>query len=129
MENKREPIRNTHLGKANSAKLNMWLASRWSANAELTAETGRLFGEQAKKEALFILLDDEKACLDNATSSQTVKEFNARQSQINRHTLARLNEVFEKYKQEVTRPKGISPEWEAFFRRLDNYRNASLRVP
>ena len=129
MENKREPIRNTHLGKANSAKLNMWLASRWSANAELTAETGRLFGEQAKKEALFILLDDEKACLDNATSSQTVKEFNPRQSQINRHTITRLNEVFEKYKQEVTRPKGISPEWEAFFRRLDNYRSASLRVP
>ena len=118
-------IKNTLILTINTVVAGLGLGLVYEVTKEPIARTE----EQAKKEALFILLDDEKACLDNATSSQTVKEFDTRQSQINRHTIARLNEVFEKYKQEVTRPKGISPEWEAFFRRLDNYRNASLRVP
>lgn len=126
LEDLRPPIRNPHLGAEASARLDALLGARRARNANLADETEALFGSAAKREVIRILIDDERACTANAKESKSAAEFARRQRKTDATTERKLSAVFERYKAHYNRrAKDNSPEWNLFFKRVNEFKKAS----
>lgn len=125
LEDLRPPVNNPHLGPEASARLDGLLAARRTRNANMADETEALFGSAAKREVIRILIDDERACTANAKESRSAAEFARRQRQTDETTERKLSSVFERHKANYNRrAKDNSPEWNHFFKRVNEFRKA-----
>lgn len=126
IEELRPPIKNTSLGKEGAAQVEAFLLQKQKDNTLLADETGALFGEEVKKEIIYILTQDEKDSLTNARKSKTAQEYFQRQEKTDRNTSKKLAEVFEKHKKQFNRRLyENSPEWNAFFKRVNAFQKAA----
>lgn len=126
LEDLRPSIKNTDLGEEISARLEALLIQKQQDNALLADETGSLFGEEAKKEIIYILTQDEKDSLANARQSKTAQEYRQRQEKTNRNTSKKLANLFEKHKKQFNRRLyENSPEWNNFFKRVNDFQKAA----
>lgn len=126
LEDLRPPVKNNALGKEASARLEAFLVQKRHENAQLADETGALFGEEAKKEIMYILAEDEKASLANARQSKTAQEYARRQEKTDEKTSKKLAALFEKYKKQFNRRLNEnSPAWNDFFKRVNNFQKAA----
>ncbi len=126
MEDMRKPLQNDTLGPEISALLDNFLQNKRAYNAQLANETEELFGPEAKKEVVRILIDDEIDSAANAETCASTQDFATRQEEINARTEQKLYEAFSRHKQDINRQAArVSPAWKAFFKRLDNYRRSA----
>lgn len=126
LEDLRPPVKNDALGKEASARLEAFLVQKRHENAQLADETGALFGEEAKKEIMYILAEDEKASLANARQSKTAQEYARRQEKTDETISKKLAALFEKYKKQFNRRLNEnSPAWNDFFKRVNNFQKAA----
>lgn len=126
LEDFRPPVNNTALGKDASERLEAFLVHKRNENAHLVNETDALFGKEAKKEIIYILIQDEQASLANASQSKTAQEYALRQEKTDRNTSQKLTKLFEKYKKQFNRRLyENSPEWNKFFKRVNDFQKAA----
>lgn len=126
LEDVRPPVHNKHLGAEASARLDAFLSEKRAKNVKLTNETGTLFGEQAKREVIYILAEDEKASRENARTSKTAQEYAQRQEKTDEQISARLAAVFEKYKKQFNRRLNEnSSAWKEFFKRVNDFQKSA----
>jgi len=124
-EDPHQTITNPYLGEDASMRLDEFLEQRYAQNAELTAETEKLFGAQAKREMVRVLFNDEVACYKNATESKTAQEFAQRQEKTDLHTQQQISAVFERHKKHFnSRLTRNSPDWNTFFKQVNNFERA-----
>lgn len=126
LEDLRPPLKNPHFGPEISALLDDFLARRRQYNADLVNTTENLFGPDAKKEVVRVLIDDERATFDNAQTSHTRPEFAGRQLEIDAQTEQKLYEIFLRHRNNIEKQQNaVSPAWRAFFKRVKNYQRAA----
>ena len=126
LEDLRPPLKNPHFEPEISALLDDFLARRRQYNADLVNTTENLFGPDAKKEVVRVLIDDERATFDNAQTSQTRPEFAGRQLEIDAQTEQKLYEIFLRHRNKIEKQQNaVSPAWKAFFKRVKNYQRAA----
>lgn len=126
IEDLRPPVKNESLGKEASARLEAFLLQKQKDNTLLADETGALFGEEAKKEIMYILAQDEKDSLANARQSKTAQEYARRQEKTDGNTSKKLAELFEKHKKQFNRRlTENSPAWNNFFKRVNDFQKAA----
>lgn len=126
LEDLRPPLKNPHFGPEISALLDDFLARRRQYNADLVNTTENLFGPDAKKEVVRVLIDDERATFQNAQTSQTRPEFAGRQLEIDAQTEQKLYEIFLRHRNNIEKQQNaVSPAWRAFFQRVKNYQRAA----
>lgn len=126
LEDLRPPLKNPHFGPEISALLDDFLARRRQYNADLVNTTENLFGPDAKKEVVRVLIDDERATFDNAQTSHTRPEFAGRQLEIDAQTEQKLYEIFLRHRNNIEKQQNaVSPAWKAFFKRVKNYQRAA----
>lgn len=126
LEDFRPPVNNTALGKDASERLEAFLLQKQKDNTLLADETGALFGEEAKKEIMYILAQDEKDSLANARQSKTAREYARRQEKTDGNTSKKLTALFEKYKKQFNRRlTENSPAWNNFFKRVNDFQKAA----
>lgn len=124
-EDPHQTITNPHLGLDASLRLDEFLEQRYAHNAELTTEVEKLFGQQAKKEVIRILFNDEVTSYKNATESKTAQEFAQRQEKTDQITQQQLSAVFERHKKHFnSRLTRNSPDWNTFFKQVNNFERA-----
>ncbi len=109
LEDEKPPLYNPALGKEASVRLEEFLNERRAKNATLATDTRTYFGERAQQEVLFVLVEDEKASLNNALNSRSAQEFAKRQTQTDQQTQEQLNKIFEHYKTSFNKPLYIAP--------------------
>ena len=126
MEDLRPPVKNEALGMETSARLEAFLVQKRNENTLLADETGVLFGEEAKKEIMYILVEDEKDSLNNACQSKTAQEYINRQEKTNEKISKELAKLFEKHKAQYNRQLSKNEAaWNDFFKRVHNFQKAA----
>lgn len=109
LEDEKKPLYNPALGKEASARLEEFLNERKAKNATLATDTRTYFGKRAQQEVLFVLVEDEKASLQNALKSRSAQDFAKRQTETDRQTQQQLNKIFDRYKTSFSKPLYIAP--------------------
>ncbi len=125
MEDERPPLENPLVGPEISALLDDFLARRRAYNSQQVQAVQTLFGTPAAQEAVRILHTDETASFANAATCQTPRAFAANQQRIDDQTEQAMLALFNRYKREIGKQKDVSPEWKAFFKRVENYKRAA----
>lgn len=126
LEDVRPPLKNNALGAEASARLDAFLHKKRAENVRLAEETEALFGKEAQKEVMYILVQDEKESLDNARQSKTAREYAKRQEKTDQKISTKLAAVFETHKAQFNRRLNEnSPAWNDFFKRVNNFQKAA----
>lgn len=126
LEDIRPPLKNKALGEEASARLDAFLREKRVKNVRLAEETEALFGKEAQKDVMYILVQDEKESLNNARQSKTAQDFARRQEKTDKKISAKLAAVFEKHKAKFNRRLNEnSPAWNDFFKRVNDFQKAA----
>lgn len=125
MEDIRPPLKNIFLGEDASQRLELFLQERRKRNTEIAEQTNSLFGKEAQKEVMFLLVKDEKESFTNAKESKSPEEFSDRQQATDVKTQKAIHKIFEKYKQKFnSRLYENSSDWNQFFKQINNFDKA-----
>lgn len=126
LEDIRPPVKNTALGPEASARLESFLRKKRADHAQLTQETGDLFGKEAQQAVIKVLTADERASLENARQAQSAADYAERQEKTDQKTSAALAAIFEKHKKDFNRRlSDNSPSWNNFFKKVNNFQKAA----